>query len=94
MPPPSAGRARRRLTVGVLVGQPVVLGALELEVGVAQLALLGAEVLKVLGAVVGVAELVLVVHPRAVLAAVGRPEGGRRRRGSRQTRLPRGVATV
>lgn len=58
----------------MLVGQPVVLGALELKVGVAQLALLGAEVFKVLGAVVSVAELVLVVHPRAVLAAVGGSE--------------------
>lgn len=54
----------------------MVLGTLELKVGVAQLALLGAEVFKVLGAVVGVAELVLVVYPRAVLAAVGRSEGG------------------
>lgn len=52
----------------------MVLGALELKVGVAQLALLGAEVFKVLGAVVSVAELVLVVHPRAVLAAVGGSE--------------------
>lgn len=47
---------------------------LELKVGVAELALLGAEVFKVLGAVVSVAELVLIVHPRAVLAAVGRSE--------------------
>lgn len=52
----------------------MVLGTLELKVGVAQLALLGAEVFKVLGAVVGVAELVLVVQPRAVLAAVGGSE--------------------
>lgn len=52
----------------------MVLGTLEFKVGVAQLALLGAEVFKVLGAVVSVAELVLVVHPRAVLAAVGGSE--------------------
>lgn len=52
----------------------MVSGILELEVGVAELALLGAEVFKVLGAVVSVAELVLVIHPRAVLAAVGRSE--------------------
>lgn len=57
----------------MLVGQPVVLGVLELEVGVAELALLGSEILKVLGAVVGLAELILVVYPGAVLATVGGP---------------------
>ena len=62
----------------MLVGQPVVFGVLELEVGVAELALLRPEVLEVLGAVVGVAQLILVVDPRAVLAAVGWPGGGRR----------------
>lgn len=59
------------LTVGMLVGQPVVFGILELEVGVAELALLGSEVFEVLGAVVRVAKLILVVNPRAVLAAIG-----------------------
>lgn len=62
-------------TVGMLVGQPVVFGVLELKVRVAQLALLGSEVLEVLGTVVGVAELILVVHSWAVLAAVGGSEG-------------------
>lgn len=62
------------LTVGMLVGQPVVFGILELEVRVAQLALLGSEVFEVLGTVVGVAELILVVHSWAVLAAVGGSE--------------------
>lgn len=57
----------------------MVSGILELKVGVAELALLGAEVFKVLGAVVSVAELVLVVHPRAVLAAVGWSEGEARK---------------
>lgn len=55
----------------MLVGQPVVFGILELEVGVAELALLGSEVFEVLGAVVRVAKLILVVNPRAVLAAIG-----------------------
>lgn len=62
-------------TIGMLVGQPVVFGILELEVRVAQLALLSSEVFEVLGTVVGVAELILVVHSWAVLAAVGGPEG-------------------
>lgn len=52
----------------------MVFSILELEVGVAELALLGSKVFKVLGAVVGVAELVLEVHSRAVLAAIGGPE--------------------
>lgn len=54
-------------------------GALELKVGVAVLALLGAEILKVFGTVVGAAQLILVVHARAVLAAVGRTAGRKRR---------------
>lgn len=62
------------LTVRMLVGQPVVFGILELKVWVAQLALLGAEVFEVLGTVVGVTELILVVHSWAVLAAVGGSE--------------------
>lgn len=62
------------LTIGMLVGQPVVFRVLKLEVGVAELALLGSKVFKVLGAVVGVAELVLEVHSWAVLAAIGGPE--------------------
>lgn len=61
-------------TIGMLEGQPVVFGVLELEVRVAQLALLGSEVFEVLGTVVGVAELILVVHSWAVLATVGGPE--------------------
>ena len=65
-----------RLTVLVFVGQPVVLGALELKVRVAELTLLGSEVLKVLGAFVGVAELVFVIDSRAVLTTVGGPLGG------------------
>lgn len=60
----------------MLVGQPVVFGALELKVRVAELALLSSEIFEVLGAVVGVAQLILVVHSRAVLAAVRRPVGG------------------
>ena len=60
----------------MLIGQPVVFGILELEVGVAELALLGTEIFKVFGAVVNVAQLVLVVYSRAVLATVGGPEGG------------------
>lgn len=62
------------LTIGMFVGQPVVFPILKLEVGVAELALLGSEVFKVLGAVIGVAELVLEVHSWAVLAAIGGPE--------------------
>lgn len=54
----------------MLVGQPVVFGILELKVGVSELALLGSEVLKVLGAVVDVAQLILIVHSRTVLTAV------------------------
>lgn len=65
------------LTVGMLVWQPVVFGVLELKVGVAELALLGSEVFKVFGAVVSVAQLILIVHSWAVLAAVGGP-GGRK----------------
>lgn len=61
-------------TVGILVGQPVVFGILELKVRVAQLALLGSEVFEVPGTVVGVAELILVVHSWAVLATVGGSE--------------------
>ena len=61
----------------MLVGQPVVFGILEFKVGVAELALLGSEIFKVLGAVVCVAELVLVVHSRAVLAPVGGSVGRR-----------------
>ncbi len=49
----------------------MVFGILELKVGVAELALLGSEVFKVLGAVVSVAQLVLVVNSWAVLATVG-----------------------
>lgn len=45
----------RWLTIGMLVGQPVVFTTLKLEVGVAELALLGSKVFKVLGAVVSVA---------------------------------------
>lgn len=63
------------LTIGMLVGQPVVFGILELEVRVAQLALLGSEVFEVLGAVYRVAELILVIHSWAVLATVGGPVG-------------------
>lgn len=63
-----------RLTIGMLVGQPVVFSILKLKVGVAQLALLGSKVFKVLRAVVSVAELVLEVHSWAVLAAIGGPE--------------------
>ena len=59
----------------MFVGQPVVLGALELKVRVAKLALLGSEILKVLGAFVSVAELVFVVDSRAVLTTVGGPSG-------------------
>lgn len=54
----------------MLVGQPVVLGVLELKVGVAQVTLLRSEVLKVLGAVGRVAKLILKVDARAILAAV------------------------
>lgn len=61
------------LTVGMLIGQPVVFGILKLKVGVAELALLGSEVFKMPGAVVCVAELILVVYSRAVLATVGGP---------------------
>lgn len=59
------------LTVGMLVGQPMVFGTLELKVGVAELALLGSEIFEVLGAVVSVAKLILVVYSWAVLATVG-----------------------
>lgn len=59
----------------MLVGQPVVFGVLELKVGVAELALLGSEVFEVLGAVIRVAKLILIVDPRAVLAAVGGSAG-------------------
>ena len=56
----------------MLVGQPVVFAVLVLKVGVAELALLGPEVLKVLEAVVSVAELVVKVHARTILASVRR----------------------
>lgn len=55
----------------MLVRQPVVFGILKLKVGVSELALLGSEVLEVLGAVVSVAQLILVVHSWAVLATIG-----------------------
>lgn len=42
-------------TIRMLVGQPVVFSILELEVGVAELALLGSKVFEVLGAVISVA---------------------------------------
>lgn len=61
----------------MLIGQPMVFGILELKVGVAELALLGSEILEVLRAVVSVAQLILVVYSWAVLAAVGGP-GGRK----------------
>lgn len=54
----------------MLVGQPVVFGILEFKVGVAELALLSSEIFKVPGAVVCIAQLVLVVYAWAVLAAV------------------------
>lgn len=57
----------------MLVGQPMVFGILEFKVGVAELALLGSEIFEVLGAVVSVAQLILVVHSRAVLATVRGP---------------------
>ena len=59
------------LTVGMLIGKPVVFGILELKMRVSELALLGSEILKVFWAVVSVAELILVVYSRAVLATVG-----------------------
>lgn len=65
------------LTVRMLIRQPVVFGILELKVGVAILALLGSEIFKVLGAFVCVAQLVLVVDSRTVLAAVRGSAGGR-----------------
>lgn len=49
----------------------MVFGVLELKVGVSELALLRSEVLEVPGAVVRVAQLILVVYSRAVLTAVG-----------------------
>lgn len=61
------------LTVRMLVWQPMVFGILEFKVGVAELALLGSEVFKMLRAVVSVAQLILVVYSWAVLAAVGGP---------------------
>lgn len=62
------------LTVRMLIGQPVVFGVLELEMRVAELALLGSEVFIVFRAVVVVAQLVLIVHSWAVLATVGGSE--------------------
>lgn len=59
------------LTIGMLVGEPVVFGILELKVRVAELALLGSEILEVLGAVISVAQLILIVYSWAVLATVG-----------------------
>lgn len=59
------------LTIRMLVRQPVVFGILELKVGVSELALLSTEVLEVPGAVVGVAQLILVVYSRAVLTTIG-----------------------
>lgn len=56
----------------------MVFGILELKVGVAELALLGSEIFEVLGAVVGVAQLILVVYSWAVLATVGGPAGRKR----------------
>lgn len=64
-----------QLTIRMLVRQPVVLGILKFKIGVARLALLCAEILKMLWAVVCVAELVFVVHSWAVLSTVGGPLG-------------------
>lgn len=75
------------LTVGMLIGLPMVFGILELKVGVAELALLGSEIFEVLGAVVSVAQLILIVYSWAVLATIG-GSGGRKRmniRGDDQT---------
>lgn len=59
-----------QLTVGMLIREPVVFGILEFKVGVAKLALLGSEIFKVLRALVYVAQLVIIVDSRTVLAAV------------------------
>lgn len=49
----------------------MVFGILKLKVGVPELALLGSEIFKMLGAVVSVAQLILVVYSWAVLATIG-----------------------
>lgn len=70
-----AGRRDGVLTVGVLMGQPVVLGVLKLKVRVPLLALLCSEVLEVLLALLRVTKLVLKVDAGAVLTAVDGPAG-------------------
>lgn len=55
----------------MLVGQPVVLGVLVLKVRIPLPALLLSEILKVLGAILSVAELELIARPYTCAASIG-----------------------
>ena len=62
----------------MLVGQPVVLAVLILEVGVALLTLLRSEVLKVLGTLLRIAKLKLKIDPSTIFASINGPAKRRR----------------
>lgn len=69
------------LTINMFIGEPVVFGVLVLKVRVPLPALLLSEILQVLGAVLGVAQLELVARPHARTASVGRTATGRETHG-------------
>lgn len=66
------------LTINMLIGQPVVLRVLVLKVRIPLPALLLSEILKVLGAILSVAELELIARPYARAASVGWTEEDRK----------------
>lgn len=69
------------LTIDMFIREPVVFGVLVLKVRVPLPALLLSEILKVLGTVLGVAQLELVARPHACAASVGRTATGRETHG-------------
>lgn len=69
------------LTINMLIGEPVVFGVLVLKVRVPLPALLLSEILKVLGTVLGVAQLELVARPHTCAAPIGRTVTGRETQG-------------
>lgn len=73
-PGPGQGEEGHPLTIGVLVGQPVVPAILEFKVRVSLLALLGSEVLEVFLAFFCVTKLVLKINTRTILAAIDGPK--------------------
>lgn len=92
---PSPGPHERwetpELTVRVFVGQPVVLAVLVLEVGIALLALLRPEVLKVLRTLLRVAQLELKIDTGTVFTSV---DGPVKRRTSRRLSAPLGISLL